>query len=727
MAKQFGNLSYANYSPQYVGQDIEGIKALSKKSDEDYNNNLASLDKMDILENELYQKVDPKDAQYVKDVIEKSKNNLESIRNSGRYEDAQYLLNKSAKDLAMDNNLTGAIQWKQNKDATIKEIQDRVGKDEKENGITQEQADNSIRMIQNNPQNKKKVIWNPETLTFDNKFQGYTPVKYKDIGKEANDFLKDWKADTKVIDGKSINGYYNNITKEWADQDQMNKAASQYIQSNSENKSYMDEQDMFHKDKNFKNPDGTFRNVDNNDLFKVGLTNEKFKKETGQDLDTLTPQQKEGAYYNLLRNHTLLNYTNPSADKYSYNKDTEKNVKDWISEVYMKDALKKKNDEEATTQGIETFGNDKIDNSLIKEGLSGTPLEGSTFSDDGKLIGETTGNIRPMTGLEIGQVYKKYNTTPDSFGKASEMASAEINAGIQQKDAFNAPKNLEKIKFINKLQQDNPSLKDKSQKEVVEAYSLANKSGTQISNDSHSLGGLNTKKISQDVVNDLGGRQILVDDIQGDGTLKGALSKLDLNEDEIKERLLNAKSTSIMPISNNKPGSFKFQIQDTKGVPHTVTISGSNEQQSYYDVASKMAENEKKGQTGFKTFIAQDPDKINKNNGKINDNTQSEYGSVTQIVSDNKGGYQYDTRGGKIYNENETNTWLKTHNLTKEQAQNEGAIFVGNRLMQNLSGKEIMKNSTENWLNSTYNIKNRVKDTKNPIEFTDDEQSNSEE
>ncbi len=199
----------------------------------------------------------------------------------------------------------------------------------------------------------------------------------------------------------------------------------------------------------------------------------------------------------------------------------------------------------------------------------------------------------------------------------AEMASAEINAGVQQTDAFNALKNLERIKFINKLQNDNSSLQGKSQKEVVEAYTKANQSGTQISNDSHSLGGLNTKKISQDVINDLGGRQILVDDQQGDGTLQGALSKLDLSEDEIKERLLNAKSTSIMPISNNKPGSFKFQIQDTKGVPHTVTISGSNEQQSYYDVAAKMADYEKSGQTGFKQFSAQDPDKINNNSGKI--------------------------------------------------------------------------------------------------------------
>ncbi len=726
MAKQFGNLTYADYSPQYVGQDIEGVKALAKKSDEDYNNNLASMDKMDILENEMYQRVDPKDAEYVKNAIEKSKNNLASIKNSGRYEDAQYLLNKSAKELAMDNNLTGAMQWKQNKDATIKEIQDRVGKSDKENGITQQQADDSIRMIQNNPDNKKKVVWNPETLTFDNKFVGYTPKKYVDIGSMANDFLKDWKPDTKVIDGKSVNGYYNNISHEWASQDDMNKSAKEYINANAEAKSYMDEQDMFHKEKNFRNSDGSYRSVNNNDLANLGLTNSKFEKETGVSLDTLTPQQKEGAYFNLLRNHTLLNYTNPSADKYSYDKDTEHNVKDWIQEVYMKDALRKKASEEELGKS-ETFDTNKEDNKNLTQG---TPLEGidltSDFDTSGNLIPKTTGRVRKMTDKEEQDIYKKYGTTRDGVGKAAELAQAEIDAGVQQPDVFDWNTNHKNMASILKLQKENPELQGLKPKQVMEAYIEARKNSTQQSQVAKSLNGLDTKKITNDVINNLNGREIVVDG-KSDGTLTGALSTLNLSsKDDITEMLKDAKSNSILPVG----GKFLFQIKDKDGVDHEVTISGSKEQQAYYDAPTKMAELENKGETGEGTFMAQDPDKISKNKGNINDNTKSEYGYKTQIVTDVSGKKVMKTTGGKFVTKDAKETKAYLDYKLKQLGEQNGKDFINNltivngRVTTSNNPNEIMDESHSNWKNSEYNMSNRVKETKNPIEESTDDNSN---
>lgn len=719
MAKEFGNLTYANYSPQYVGQDIEGIKALSAKADESYNTNLGRQDAMELAINDLYSKVRSQNSPYVKAAYDKAQVDLKSIKDSGRWEDAQYKIQKSAKDFAMNNNVKGALMDKQAYDSWLSELNKKVGMKPEEGGITTEQRDNAVRMSLNNPTNKQQAKFNNETLSFDGIFKGYSPVKYRDIGTRMFDLAKDWKADETpfLVNRKeakyipSLGGYFTTLSNERVDEAEVNKALRQSIMSNPEDMAYIQEQEMFHKENNFKNSDGTYRTPDETDIQKLGYTKEYLAKE-GIDIDSLNAKDKESLYNNISRNKTLDSYIEPASSKASYDKIKAHYVKDWISEVYLKDKLRKKAEEESATAGIETFANDKVDNVSMTQGLEGTALEGVEFDDSGNLKAAKMGDKAKVIGMEGTPVI-------GDDGKAKRDSKGNI---IRYKHgSFDMKTNQDRVNFIINLQKQNPALKGLTPRQVAEAYSMANQSGTQISNESHSLGGLNTKKITSDLVKDLNGRQILVDDEQGDGTLSGAIEKLGLSEDEVKEKLLQAQTVSVLPTSNNRPGSYKVQIQDSKGIPRTVTISTSNEQQSYYDVVDKMAQNEKTGKTGFTTFVAQDPNKINKNKGKIDDYTTSEYGSVTAIVPDNKGGYMYSTRGGKIYSKEDTDNYIKVSKQTKEQLEQAGAIFTDDgRLMQNLSGKEIMKDATTNWLGSPYNIKNRVNKSKNPIEFIDE-------
>lgn len=708
MARTFGNLTYGDYQPQYVGQDIEGIKAISQKANESYDANLGAQNAMDILQNEDMRKVRPEDAPTVKAAYDKAQADLKSIKDSGRWEDSEYKIRKVAKDYAMNNDVLGAKEKKANYDAWLADLNKRVGMKPEEGGITTEQRDNAVRLSTTNPANNQPVKWNPETLKYEGQFRGYTPVKYQDIGAKMFALAKDWKASTEPItlpDGRVVrntaNGYQDVTTKEYVNEDEINKNLRTVILANPEDKAYIEEQEMFHKENNFKNPDGTYREANNNDLAKIGIHNSDLQKE-GIDINMLTPEQKSNLYQTVIRNKTLDSYTNPAAAKESYAKYKTTYLKDWISEAYLKDKLKNKEQEESIK--LETAVSDKKDNKIIENPLEGTPLDGAEFNDDGSL---------KATKIE---------------GIGSYVATGKVGG-------LDLERSKKQVEFIVGIQKDNPSLKGLSPKEVSEAYAQARQNSAQYSNRAKVITAFNTPSVTKSIVDDLTGRSFEVQGGGTDNTLTGAIKDLGLNEDQIRERLLAAKTNSIVPSKN---GAYKFQIQDSDGKPREVIISANQIQQKYHEAISKISANEKNGKTGYHQFVAQDPLKINLNKGNVDDRTKSEFATYTQIrkdedgsVTGTPGSYYNDTRGGRILSKAVTENFLKQNpqlkNYTKEQLLENGVVFTPDgRLVESLSAEQMENESTESYVGSKYFKQFRKKETNNPLlpEDVTDESNN---
>lgn len=696
MAKEFGGLSYANYTPQYVGQDIEGINQIAQKKNQDYDNNITKADAMSIAINNLYTQVRPEDAPTVKAAADKAINDLQSVKDSGDWENSQYKINKVAKDFALNNVIKGAVQKKSAYDTWLADLNNKVGKDEKEGGITTDQRDRAIMLSNANPDNNKPVEWDNEKLKYNNMFKGYTPVPYRDLGKEANDFMKDAKPSQEIINGKTVSGYISPITEKFVDKEQLQKEAIQFLQNNPKNMAYLDEQAMFHHSDNFKNPDGTYKPVTNTDLARVGYTQEaldKVAKETGVpsiDLTKLTPKEKFNKYYEAIKQHELYNATNPSAGKYSFVEDKANYLKNWMQQDLMKHKWKMEGSQVNGGALPQTYDTNKQDNLQIPDLIKGTPFEGL-----GKDDFTTTGDLKP-----------KMKNTSEVIGlSGTSIKGSGINTIYH--NGLDTETNNKRLLFIQNLQKDNPELQSLKPSQVFDAYVEARKNSQQLSQKEYSTYGLNTKKLTESVVNNLGGRDIHVEG-KGNGTLSEALDLLGLsNVDDIKKALKEAKSNTILPVG----GNYKFQIMDSKGNPKEVTISGSNEQKDAYAIPTKMAELENKGETGEGTF---------NHNGE-------EYGYKTQIVSTPKG-KEFQTTGGKLFTEKQTKDFL---NKVVQKYGEEGAkqylanrTFIGNRITEDKNASELMLESHNQWLNSPYNIPFQEKETKNPIEF--DENSNDE-
>lgn len=419
MGKQFGDLSYANFSPQYVGQDVEGIRVVAKEKHDMYNTNLAEADKLDILRNELYQKVKPEDAVHVKAAIDLASKNLEDIKTSGRWENASYVLQKTAKDLAMDNNVIGAVKKKQNQDANIAEIDSRIGLGEDKNGISSDTANDAKRQILSNPENNKTIRWNPETASYENQFQAFSPVKDIDVGAMVEKFQKDWKPNTQLINGveTKVPGYYNTVTRESVGSvEDLNKITAQFIQNNTDANAYMNQKEAFHKSKAFGDGKGNFKDVSNTDLERVGLTQSKYTEgtathytdgtpiydangkgiqylikdnkgkllpekvvdtTTGKDLNSLSAREKEAYYYKYLRADALFNYTNPSSEKNSYTKDKETYMRDITSDIYLRERLSNQSSNAQGVSGTMAPSENTVVNDIQ---VGGTPI-GEFFKD----------------------------------------------------------------------------------------------------------------------------------------------------------------------------------------------------------------------------------------------------------------------------------------------------------------------------------------------------------
>lgn len=186
MAKFFGDLSYAETRPMYVGQPVEEIKALQEKSDKTYEENIANKDLLDIaLSNAV---VNEKDAPYKKAAIKRFKESIGRVAANGDWETASPLVRKAAKEYATDRGLQLALDIPKQQAAYEAAQKARFDKGE----ISKEFLDNSVAMSRGS---YKGIQKNPTTGEYEGSYGGYNPAKTIDPTKIANDLAKDWAAD----------------------------------------------------------------------------------------------------------------------------------------------------------------------------------------------------------------------------------------------------------------------------------------------------------------------------------------------------------------------------------------------------------------------------------------------------------------------------------------------------------------------------------------------------
>ena len=244
------NTTFANNKPNFKRLPVAEIQQYNAEMDNRYKTNQQLYDKMELAISNM--PIDAKDTPIMKNALNRMKSTVSEVVDRGELEMAAPMLRKAGKDLAMDKNVTGALQshsmgvaynTEMNK---LKKMHYTNGK-----GITPDQY--AMHTFKTNKINEGKnpVEYDPITGTYKNMFQGSTPAAFYDVESEARKIANALKADgystglqassvlskLKVTDfkGVSVDKIYNAVVSML----QNNDRAKAYLNDVNESKMFM--------------------------------------------------------------------------------------------------------------------------------------------------------------------------------------------------------------------------------------------------------------------------------------------------------------------------------------------------------------------------------------------------------------------------------------------------------------------------------------------------------
>lgn len=226
------------------------------------------------------------------------------------------------------------------------------------------------------------------------------------------------------------------------------------------------------------------------------------------------------------------------------------------------------------------------------------------------------GNLVPsqkeVTNPEYQKIVKEYNDklgeSPDANVAARKHAlDTGVPTTIKVTDP-NSPEMQTQKEFITGLKNTNPSLQNKSDEEVYNAYAEAHKNNTNIGVPYKNLASdENAQKVFSNEVlkGGLNKNSISIaankSDISQPINLKSIEDKLGLKPNDILKQIRSSNVTGIA--NGNKPGQFVITVRNSDGAPVDLLVNGSKEQEQYYGRSFLGTQLEREGKTGTNTFI----------------------------------------------------------------------------------------------------------------------------
>jgi len=220
------NNSYANYVPQYAGAPIQEMYMTAMKLDDTYKTTRLAQDKLETMINNLSTR--DVNNPIIRGALDNAKGKLKGIRESGRWEDASWLVQQASYDFANDKMVQGALQDKAMYDKDLGDLETR----RKDGKVTEIDVNNWKTMF--SLKNNKQLQYDPVTGKYSNMWSSMHVPDAQDWAKVTRDFLKDANADTLQTIGltRAGSGYLKFGTTEQISEDDANEMAMQYIAQN---------------------------------------------------------------------------------------------------------------------------------------------------------------------------------------------------------------------------------------------------------------------------------------------------------------------------------------------------------------------------------------------------------------------------------------------------------------------------------------------------------------
>jgi hypothetical protein len=187
MGKIFGDLEYATPSHLYAGAPVEEIKALNAQKSKDYTETRGTKDALDVAIGNL----DVRDIDYgtKKKYLDDLKGRVQETVDKGDWQNAKYQITDEVKKFSTDSVLKAAQSAKQQKDIYNRTLKDNYDKgdlsEEHMNYASKKSKDEAIGL---DSEGKITGGFGGRKILNDKKIRA-------DIYKEADDRIKDWKAD----------------------------------------------------------------------------------------------------------------------------------------------------------------------------------------------------------------------------------------------------------------------------------------------------------------------------------------------------------------------------------------------------------------------------------------------------------------------------------------------------------------------------------------------------
>ncbi len=263
--QNFGQQSYAQLRPTFVGTPIEAIKETNQVLDARYHQNKAAYEnQVDFLANVS---VETQNQGIVDSQKAATEEQFQNIIATNNFEFSDQTVTGAAREIKNNKELKGSIQSKMQRDAYMASVDEMV-----KDGKLDQMTANRIKGYSAN--SNYKTITVDENGVINNIFAGTTAVEDPDINTQLEELADKLEADKTVIglsDGTSMvrmgGQWVGTRTHETINNDRANQALMQMMVADPKNKAWFNQQKMLDDvDTIVKNEDGTFKTDENGNV-----------------------------------------------------------------------------------------------------------------------------------------------------------------------------------------------------------------------------------------------------------------------------------------------------------------------------------------------------------------------------------------------------------------------------------------------------------------------------
>ena len=412
--KIYGDLTYGNIVPTYVGAPTSELDDLGKKLEGDYNTALDYRDKLET----VAANTSVRDPNYkiIKGAIDKINSDLKQHSEKGDWEYAMNSVRNSARDFVTNPLVKGAIQDKQKYDAWLNDLQsnNKILDSDKQYAITKSKLENS-----------SSLEYDPQTGQYKNMFSGSSAPDFVDVNKKIQEVIKDLNPSTRAILLQRANqkGYLQHGSIEELSPEQLRDVAKDVVMGDESVRSYMnyqtEKQNFYNRLTKDENGNLTLREYTPEDLMSVGILS-KDKK----------------AYIPKTNDSGQILYKDSSGKEYDPSKDKIVQTKFGLYSVNKKGQADKK-----LTPALEV--SEELMNGVRDS--EGNIVVPGLFNSDGSFNSDVAES--QIKGILNNQQYESYLDFADNFAYSKENIEYKEDWMMKQEREFAHDKAMKDYEF----------------------------------------------------------------------------------------------------------------------------------------------------------------------------------------------------------------------------------------------------------------------------------------